>query len=160
MLRDDDNPNHIKIEWAVSNNVLKNDSGRVYIFTVNDEIYKIGGSQAKDGIIATMSFYINSMTGNPGLNRYGMHLLIKEELDMGNKVSIYLIESEKVMAPVKGLFDSKDALVSTFKEMEARCISDYKNAMGRFPAWNFQESKTKWCKDITESYDYNKNSKK
>ena len=154
--------NHIKIDYLselidekgskVEKSVLRDNAGRVYIITVDGLIKKIGGSQSKGGIKATLSFYQSAMQGGPSLRSYGIHLLIKGSLEKGKKVEIYLITSKSVKASVKGLFSEEKKNTNVFKEMEDKCKEDYKKIEGDFPEWNYQERAVPWPKDIHESY--------
>lgn len=154
--------NHIKINFLPEiidekgriseNSILKSNTGRVYIITVDGIIKKIGGSQSKGGIKATLSFYQSAMQGGPSLRSYGVHLLIKESLEKGSRVEIYMIISQGVKAPVKGLFSEEKMKVSAFKEMENKCKKDYKSVEGDLPEWNFQERGVPWPKKIHQSY--------
>ena len=100
------NKKNWEIIWENSNiNVINNTSGRVYIIVSNGKIKKIGGSQDKGGIKGTLNWYSNSaLTGGPSVRTYGIHMFITEELDNGSDVEFYVITSEKVKLPVKGLF--------------------------------------------------------
>ena len=130
---------------------LKDDSGRVYLIVVDGVIYKIGGSQCKDGIKGTWSFYCGGMTGSPSVRTYGIPILIREKLDNGSKVELYMIPSEKVFAPVKGLFGEEDGKVGIdFKAIEDKCKKDYKSIVGDYPKWNFQERNQPWPRYIQE----------
>jgi len=113
---------------------------RVYLFVQNKIIKKIGGSSGKGGIKTTMSFYITSMTGSPGIPRFVIHLLIEKALKKGSKVELFMITSPRVMAEVNGLFGSKKVEIASFKEMEDFCKSDYYSREKKHPDWNFQES--------------------
>lgn len=154
--------NHIKINFLseiidekgkeLEKSILKNNAGRVYIIIVDGIIKKIGGSQSKGGIKATLSFYQSAMQGGPSLRSYGIHLLIKESLEKGKSVEIYLITSQSVKAPVRGLFSEEKKNTNVFKEMENKCKEDYKNIEGDFPEWNYQERAVPWPKKIHESY--------
>lgn len=134
--------------------VLTDKKGRVYIMTVDGVIKKIGGSIDKGGIKATLSFYQTAMQGRPGLNRYGTHLLIKEALEKGSTVEIYMITSAEIEAPVKGLFSEKAAIkkIAVFKEMEDKCKEDYNQIEGTYPEWNFQERGVPWPAHLQESH--------
>jgi hypothetical protein len=70
----------------------------------------------------------------------------------GRKVEIYMITSPVVKAPVKGLFSEDSIDVAAFKEMENKCVEDYKNTTGDYPDWNFQESGRKWPSFVNEGY--------
>ncbi len=154
--------NHIKIDYLPvlidekgsksSKSILRDNAGRVYIITVDGVIKKIGGSQSKGGIKATLSFYQSAMQGGPSLRSYGIHLLIKEAIEKGKRVEIYLITSKSVRAPVKGLFSEVRKNTNVFKEMEDKCKEDYKKVEGDFPEWNYQERAVPWPKKIHKSY--------
>lgn len=154
--------NHIKINFLpeiideegekLEKSILKNNAGRVYIIVVDGIIKKIGGSQSKGGIKATLSFYQSAMQGGPSLRSYGIHLLITEALEKGKKVEIYMITSQSVKASVKGLFSEEKKNTNVFKEMENKCKEDYKKIEGDFPEWNYQERAVPWPKKIHESY--------
>jgi len=147
VLRDDDSNNKIKVNWSldVSNKILRDESGRVYLIVVDKEIKKIGGSIAKNGIKGTWSAYCSGLTGSPSVRTYGIHTLISECLLVNKSVELYLILSEKVEAKVKGLFgyDSRE-IGYDFKEMEKKCKEDYTLIAGKYPPWNFQEQNMAW----------------
>lgn len=117
--------------------ILRDNSGRIYLIVSNGEIKKIGGSECKGGIINTMSFYQGGMQGGPSIRTFGIHLLIKEELDKGNKVEIYMITSPKAKMKVKGLFNEELMEVSAFRDMENKCKKDFISVDGKLPEWNF-----------------------
>jgi hypothetical protein len=156
--RDDGSKNKIKMYWYEEKNghniplsVLKDESGRVYLLTIDDEIYKIGGSQCKGGIKGTWGPYCGGMGGSPSVRTYGIPILIREKLDKGSKVELYMIPSEKVVAPVKGLFGEEDRQVGIdFKAIEDKCKEDYKSITGDYPKWNFQERHQPWPRYIQE----------
>jgi hypothetical protein len=128
--------------------ILKENSGRIYIIVSGGVIKKIGGSQSKGGIKSTLSFYQGGMQGGPSIRTFGIHWLIKEELERGKKVEIYMITSQKTRMKVKGLFKEENMMVSSFKEMEDKCKEDYKSVEGNLPPWNFQERGEVWRQDI------------
>jgi len=150
--RNDESNNKIKMNWneEVPNEVLKDESGRVYIITSNGIIKKIGGSQCKNGIRGTWSPYCGGMNGSPSVRTYGIHILIREELDKGNEIEVYMIQSPKALAEVSGLFNNSEIEVSAFKEMESKCLMEYYNLEKKYPDWNFQESNNPWPMYIQE----------
>ena len=131
---------------------IHNNGGRVYLIVSNGEIKKIGGSQSKGGIKSTLAFYISANQGRPSIRSYGIMSLIANELKQGKNVEIYMIQSQQVTAPVLGLFDSHSMLVSAFKEMESKCIHNYKQIVGDYPAWNFQERGESWPEKIQKEH--------
>ena len=132
--------------------VLTDNAGRVYILCVDGEVMKIGGSVSKGGIKTTMSFYASGNTGRPSIRSFGINQLIWECLCDGKQVSIHLITSEQVVAPVKGLFTSEDINISAFKEMEEKCVSDFVAIEGKFPEWNYKEAGKAWEQYIQEEH--------
>ena len=128
--------------------ILKDDAGRIYLIVSNGRIMKIGGSQCKGGIKATMSFYQGGMQGGPSIRTYGIHIMLKEELKKRKKVEIYMITSTKTKMLVKGLFKEEELEVSAFKDMENKCKKDYLEKEGNYPPWNFQEKGEPWRQDI------------
>jgi len=128
--------------------ILRDNSGRIYLIVSGGEIKKIGGSECKGGIINTMSFYQGGMQGGPSIRTFGIHLLIKEELEKGNKVEIYMITSPKAKMKVKGLFSESEMEVSAFRDMENKCKQDFISVDGKLPEWNFQERGEVWRQDI------------
>ena len=130
----------IEIDYVVDNSILKDESPRVYIFTSDDVIMKIGGSMAKGGIKGTMGPYLSSQQDSPSASRYITHRLIREELDKDRAVDVYMINSTKVKAKVNGLFGSYEVAIAAFKEMEDACKQDYFKLEQKYPVWNFQEN--------------------
>jgi len=153
VLRDDGHKNFIKFVPKIDKDLYKSDVGRIYIFTSNGVIKKIGGSKSKGGLKTTIGFYTSSMTGNPGAPRYIIHLLIRDELTAGKKVECYMIPLTAMKAPVPGLFDAdEEQLVTSFSESETRCNQDYYESCGHFPPWNFQESHQSYPSEYWELF--------
>lgn len=132
----------------LNNKILKDNSGRIYLLVSEGIIMKIGGSQSKGGIKSTLSFYQGGMQGGPSIRTYGIHLLLKEELEKNKKVEVYIITSQRARMKVKGLFKEEEMEVSTFKDMEDKCKKDYVGIEGTYPPWNFQEKGESWREDI------------
>tara|TARA_E500000178_G_C16838732_1_gene669547 strand:- start:320 stop:865 length:546 start_codon:yes stop_codon:yes gene_type:complete len=153
LLRDDNNPNKIKIKYLdegeIDQNILNDSSGRVYLIVSNQEIMKIGGSMSKGGIKATLSFYISAMQGGPSQRSWCIHLLIEKELRKNNKVECWMIKNEKVDAQISGLKTTLTQKVAAFKESEDLCKKEYKEINNKFPPWNFQENHEEYPKDLT-----------
>ena len=128
--------------------ILKDESGRIYLIVSDGKIMKIGGSECKGGIKTTMSFYQSGMQGGPSIRTYGIHILIKEELEKGKKVEIYMISSTRTKMKVKGLFNEEKIEASAFRDMERKCKKDHISVEGELPPWNFQERGEIWRQDI------------
>jgi hypothetical protein len=144
----------IKVEWdkSVDKVTLKDNAGRVYLLCVNGVVMKIGGSQCEGGIKSTMGFYCGGTTGRPSIRTFGINQYVWDEIQAGNEVEIYMINSKRVPAPVQGLYDIETMDVAAFKEMESKCVSDYVTMEGKNPAWNMQESAEAWPTYIQEAH--------
>lgn len=134
--------NKIDIRYLpnIDTKILRDNAARIYLIIQNGIIKKIGGSTAKGGIKATMSFYVSAMTGSPGVPRFVIHLLIEEALKNKSKMELFMITSPKTMARINGLFGCKRVKIASFKEMEDLCKSDYYSRENKYPDWNFQEN--------------------
>jgi hypothetical protein len=147
------NKARLRVDWELlGKDVLQNDAGRVYVLAVNGVVKKIGGSVSKGGIKSTMSFYESANCGRPSIRSFGIQQLIYEEILLDRYVEIYMISSEQVSAPVKGLFGSEQLMISAFKEMEEKCLKDYVSIEGQYPDWNYQESGKPWEQHIQEAH--------
>ena len=134
--------NKIKVVFLsqITKEELRDSIPRVYLFTVDGIIKKIGGSAGKGGIKSTINLYTSAMTGSPGVPRFVCHLLIERSLMNGSKVELFMITSPKVKAPVTGLFTHREEYIASFKEMEGYCKEDYFGLEKKYPDWNFQEN--------------------
>lgn len=126
---------------------------RVYLITVDEIIYKIGGSESRGGIRSTISLYLRGRSGSPGPSRFVTYGLIVIELERGRKVELYMISSPGVKMKVCGLFDcDAEEEAYPFRAMERRCLEDYKALTGKFPPWNFKELNISYPEDLYEEY--------
>jgi hypothetical protein len=113
----------------------------VYILCVNGEIYKIGQSSTKSGIQGCMGFYLNAGQDDPGINRFAINWFMREQLDQGNKVEVYMIYMEPIVVEVPGLFKSEQMVVPvSAKGIEENCLMQYNAIEGCYPKWNYQET--------------------
>jgi hypothetical protein len=144
--------NKIELKYGaqVPQSLLTDNAPRVYLFVVDGEIVKIGGSASKGGIKATMNFYVAAMQGSPGRPRFIIHLLIEEALKLGKAVSLWMIVSPSVLAPIYGLSRVENVEVSSFKEMEDLCKEEYFEREKSYPIWNFQENGAPYPKKFDE----------
>jgi len=146
--------NKIDIRYLpnINKKILTDNSARVYLIVQDGIIKKIGGSNSKGGIKATMSFYTSAMTGSPGVPRFVIHLLIAKALKNKSKIELYMITSPKTLATVNGLFGSKKVEIASFKEMENLCKADYYSREGKYPDWNFQENHQPYPADLARKH--------
>lgn len=126
---------------------------RVYFISVNDEIVKIGGSNAKGGIRGTISPYCSGNGGRPSDRTFGVNYLIEKQLQNGNRVELYAQWMPSIEAKVPSITGSAGIMVSfSYKEMEEACVKEYlKCSCGIHPKWNFQEAGRPWPSEIQES---------
>lgn len=151
--------NIIKVNYnrSIEQRILKRESARLYFFTLDERIVKIGGSINKGGIIGTLNFYENSLTGSPGRPRFIIHLLIAEVLSKNKgSVKIYLAFLPTNIVNYKGFFKdiSEKIEISEYKIFERRCLDEYKEIVGKYPEWNFQENKEPYPKKLEEIYNF------
>jgi hypothetical protein len=133
----------------IDKGILKDNSGRIYFFVSNKKIMKIGKSKCKGGIKNTMNFYQGGMQGGPSIRTFGIHILLKEELESGKRVEVYMMICKKSKMFVEGLFGEEKIYVTPdVLDVEFKCKNDYKEKIGKYPPWNFQENGVSWRKDI------------
>lgn len=128
----------IRFDYSIceEDSLLSKEGGRVYLVCVNDEIYKIGYSIDKNGMRGTLDFYEGAMGGKPSIRSYGIHKLIKRELDKGNKVSVCVKYAPQISMkkPIVGLNKNHNIKISPAKEFENICKKDYYNfEKGKYP---------------------------
>lgn len=124
-----------------------------YIITIDDVIYKIGQSSAKDGINGCMNFYMSGGQDDSGQNRFLINYLIREQLNLDKTIKVYFIYMDKIRVEVPGL-NGKAWVWSpvSAKAIEQLCLSQYKESEGKYPVWNFQEKKEKIPQHIAEAF--------
>jgi len=139
--------------WCVDSNILLKKDSRVYIFTSNGEIKKIGGSSSKNGIKSTISFYTSANTGKPSLSRFATMMEIIKEIEKGKKVEIFIKFIENVTVKIEGLYSKKiiEANISHI-DLENICKNDFYEIEKKYPEWNKQENHEKWDEEIEKNY--------
>tara|TARA_R100001086_G_scaffold200255_1_gene116528 strand:+ start:463 stop:999 length:537 start_codon:yes stop_codon:yes gene_type:complete len=143
---------NFKKDDSLSRFDFKKNEARVYFIVVNDEVVKIGGSNAKGGIYGTISPYCSGNGGRPSDRTFGVNYLIEQELIKGSKVELYAQWMPSITASVPSLTGNKKISVSfSYKEMEEACVREYLALNnGAHPVWNFQEAGRPWPKEIQE----------
>ena len=140
---------------------IKDNAGRIYIIvsrapdsdTNEGVIKKIGKSECRGGMKNTFAFYQGGLGGSPSIRTFGIHKLIAHELEIGNSVEIWGIWSQPVAVQVPGLFGIEEMFVTpSIHCMEEKCRNDYKNIVGEFPPWNFQERGQPWPEFVQIAY--------
>ena len=143
-----------KLHYECDKEIQKKENGRIYfIVGDNGEIYKIGCSECKGGIKNTFNFYEGGLCGSPSIRTFGIHLLINEQLNLGNNIKIYALFIEPIVVTIQGLLSSIEKITyPQIKEMENLCREDYKKIYGKYPIWNFQENVEEWPQHIKTAY--------
>jgi len=156
-LNENDNDRSLwNIIWNrdVDNSILSQKNGRCYYIVVNQEIFKIGYSDCDGGIKSTINSYRSSgNSGRPSDRTHGIHVLIAEQLLLGNKVEIYFHYNPLInvnLTLMDGSIVSIDNSISG-KILELKNMEIYKNKHNDFPIWNLQEAGKPWPTHIQES---------
>jgi hypothetical protein len=144
------------INWNVeiSNSILTQKNGRCYYIVVNDEIFKIGYSDCEGGIKSTINSYRSSgNSGRPSDRTHGIHVLITEQLLLGNKVEIYFHYNPLIVVPLILMDGSVVSVENSIsgKILEIKNMEIFKNKHNHFPIWNLQEAGKPWPTHIQES---------
>lgn len=156
-LNENDNDRALwNITWNrdVDNTILSQKNGRCYYIVVNDEIFKIGYSDCNGGIKSTIGSYRSSgNSGRPSDRTHGIHVLIAEQLLLGNKVEIYFHYNPLINVNLTLMDGSVVSIENSIsgKILELKNIEIYKNKHNDFPVWNLQEAGKPWPTYIQES---------
>jgi hypothetical protein len=144
------------INWnrCIDNTILTQKNGRCYYIVVNGEVFKIGYSDCDGGIKSTINSYRSSgNSGRPSDRTHGIHVLIAEQLLLGNIVEIYFHYNPLInvnLTLMDGTTISVENSISG-KILELKNMEIYKNKHNDFPIWNLQEAGKPWPKHIQES---------
>ncbi|MCR8966448.1 hypothetical protein [Mycoplasma zalophidermidis] len=124
--------------------------GRVYIFSVDGIIKKIGGSENVKGMKGTLEIYKNGgLNGQPSSRSIGIWWHLFHELVNNRKIEVHMIYQDNFPGKVKGLFGLSEQNVSiSYKHIENACLADYYSVEKRYPDWNYQENNIPWESEI------------
>lgn len=156
-LNENDNDRALwNITWNrdVNNTILSQKNGRCYYIVVNSEIFKIGYSDCDGGIKSTIGSYRSSgNSGRPSDRTHGIHVLIAEQLLLGNKVEIYFHYNPLINVNLTLMDGSVVSIENSIsgKILELKNMEIYKNKHNDFPVWNLQEAGKPWPTHIQES---------
>jgi len=138
----------------IPNNILSQNNGRCYYIVVNGDIFKIGYSDCNGGIKSTIRSYRSSGNGGrPSDRTHGIHVLIAEQLLIGNKVEFYF-HYVPLMKNNLELMDG--SIVSIDRSLSGKILEEYnmeiyKKIHNDLPIWNLQEAGKPWPLYIQES---------
>lgn len=143
--------------------IRKDPRGRIYILTIDGKIVKIGGSQAKGGILDTIGAYLGGGkdtgrgAGKGNSKRtYAVWKYLIEAVKEGKKVEVFfkLLPTSETLVPIPNLFgeDEEVELKYDFHVYEENLVRHFEKITGRFPILNTQEAGIKWedVVDISE----------
>jgi len=148
-----------EIKWMLDKKSIKCNKSRIYFIVLNNEgqrsIVKIGASECKGGIFNTFAFYKSALMGSPSLRSFGIHLLISKKLEQNKQVEIWckwydLVKLEK---PIVSLFTQDiEYIHPSIKQIERKCLQEFKKSIGNYPKWNFQERGQMFPEEIRDLY--------
>ena len=147
-----------RLKLITDHPLLKKELAICYMMVVNNQVKKIGQTSGKGGIDGCMSFYGGAGQDDPSQTRYSINLLIREEMEKGNKVEVYF----QYEYPREMTFTGATGAVTTLgginaKVIEEDCLNYYKEKTNTYPEWNFQEDGKKtsfpdWLKEDFADY--------
>jgi len=140
----------------ISNKILKENYARVYLVVVNNEIKKIGGSQANWWIKWTLQIYQDGwVKWRPSIRSFWMWYFLYSSILQKKKIEFYMIYQNNFTAEIKWLFGYnivKNASYN-YKLLEHCCITDYLVESGwSYPDWNIQEQAWDWPSDVKRAH--------
>jgi len=124
--------------------IVKEKLAICYFMVINGEVMKIGQTSGEDGLHSCMGFYGVAGLDDPSQTRFGINLLMREEMEKGNVVQIWMQYDEPFEHTFMGAIGlvTKMVLMSP-KEIEGNCIEYHLKTTDKFPVWNFQEDGSK-----------------
>lgn len=135
----------LKTDPNITRDELRNDTGRVYFLTVDGEIQKIGGSQSKGGIQATIAAYLGGFAKGMSPRSYCGWNFCRQQVSAGKKVEFYFILAPMTTAQIPTMNGFKEVEIALdFHQIETACVQEYLAVEGDYPYLNMQESGRKW----------------
>jgi hypothetical protein len=130
---------------GITRNLLRDDTGRVYFITVNGKIEKIGGSQSKGGIQATIAAYLGGFAQGMSPRSYCGWNFLRQHIVAGDLVEFWFILAPTTTAtiPTMNGFIQQQIAVD-FHQIETACVQEYLQVEKEYPFLNMQESGRKW----------------
>jgi hypothetical protein len=130
---------------GISRDRLRDDTGRVYFITVNSVIKKIGGSQSKGGIQATIAAYLGGFAKGMSPRSYCGWNYIRQQILEGNHVEFWFILAPMTTAKIPTMNGFIEQTIAVdFHQIETACVAEYVEIMKDYPYLNMQESGRKW----------------
>jgi hypothetical protein len=147
--------NNQRLSWIfdpeITREMKKDQRGRVYCLCVDGEIHKIGGSQAKDGIIGTYGAYFSGFAmDKKGGMRYSARTYcvwkhIDNSLKENKKVEVYCLWAPLVNVTIPTMQGKENrSMPVDFHTIEESFVKSYVEKEGKYPYLNIQESGRRW----------------
>lgn len=135
----------LETDSEITRDELRNDTGRVYFLTVDGEIKKIGGSQSKGGIQATIAAYLGGFAQGMSPRSYCGWNYCRQQILKGKKVEFYFILAPMTTAKIPTMNGFKEVEIALdFHQIETACVQEYLSKENDYPYLNMQESGRKW----------------
>ena len=150
------NPRKLQFEYdpCMTKEMRKDNRGRVYALCVDGVIYKLGGSQSKDGIQGTYSAYFGGFAPKMSLRTYCVWNFMKQAVDQGKLVEVYCVWAAIVTIKIPTMYGEEEQTITIdYHAIENNFVKEYVRCEGKFPYLNMQESGGKWI-DTGLSKDY------
>ena len=130
---------------TITKSELKDNRGRVYFIVLDDEIHKIGGSQAKGGIQATISPYLGGFAKGMSPRTYCVWNYMFQKLKLGHTINIYFILAPSFEIMIPSMYNNKLKITTAdYHDIESDCIQEYIKEENQYPYLNIQESGRHW----------------
>jgi len=127
----------------------------IYFICADDKIQKIGYTNSTLSS-ATSLYGLGAMTGEPGSNRFCLHLEIYKLLKLGKKIDLYARWfDERFEAEVDGVFkkDGKEKISSLLNAVDVEnFIKDKFEKESNLPDWNLQEKSDAYSREAKLLY--------
>ena len=137
-----------------------------YMMVVMGGIKKVGQTSGEGGLWSCMSFYGSAGQDDPSITRFGINLLMREEIKKGNAVDIYFQYDRPHWHTFNGAVgEVTQKVLMSAKHIEEDCLSHYVATTGKYPDWNFQEdgnkhSMPRWIEEEYGEYIHKRKGKK
>lgn len=129
----------------ISEDLLKDERGRVYAIVIDGVIDKIGGSQAKGGIKGTLGAYLSGFAYGMSARTYCVWKYLIQAIDNNKKAEIYCVWADTVEVDVPTMTGSSKQVIATdFHAIEKNFVEEYVIKEGKYPELNMQESGRRW----------------
>lgn len=144
----------LKMIWCenIDKSLITELYAMVYYFVIDGIVFKIGRSSCQGGVKSMIDFYLNAGFDSTGQNRFIVNKLIREKLQEGCNVELYMTYEGPTKAEWTDPTGKKiiyDHLPDD-QMMERRMLEIYKEMYDSYPQWNFQEAGQQIPKNITE----------